>query len=101
MTQNHSPLPWVFDEITGDVVAGEEEMLIHRSPEDNDDRDEELAANSAFIVRACNAHDDLVAALAALEALVTARDEEPSMLTDAEWSAARAAIAKAQQSRER
>lgn len=52
------------------------------------------AANAEFIVRACNAHDDLLAALQALERAIA--NNEP--FTRAEHEQARAAIAKAVQS---
>lgn len=48
--------------------------------------------NAEFMVRACNAHYEL---LEALEALVNAHDEQPPMLTEAEWQQARAATLKA------
>ena len=47
------------------------------------------AANAAFIVRACNAHDELVAALTAL-----LRIQSPSMQNVTEMQAARAVLAK-------
>lgn len=47
-------------------------------------------ANAAFIVRACNAHDDLVAALKGL--IRAGHGLSPSSI---EWNAAHAALAKA------
>jgi len=56
--------------------------------------EKEQKANAEFIVRACNAHDDL---LAALEGFLAAREKvDPEHLfDDAEIIQARAAIAKA------
>ena len=48
----------------------------------------------------CNTHTAAPELLEAREARGAAHDEEPPMLTEAEWAAARAAIAKAKQNQE-
>src|ERR1700735_2276674 len=57
----HTPTPWILDgEHLRTIVRGAESTIIavrHRLPAVTH------AANAAFIVRAVNAHDDLVAAL--------------------------------------
>mgnify|MGYP001563745804 CR=1 FL=1 len=76
MKLKHTPTPWrvadleiwrepVDDYPYGWIVASLLEH-IHRGPRDN------AAANADFIVRACNAHDDLVELL---ERLVASDDE--------------------------
>ena len=55
-------------------------------------------ANAAFIVRACNAHEDLLAACEALEASLLAAFEEKPKLFEQAITLAHAAIAKAKAS---
>ena len=81
MTVSHTPTPWSIE-----VSSSEDELLVFSDEScvasvpiwhDEDDVDtlhDQSYANAAFIVRACNAHRDLVASLTlALEALNTAR----------------------------
>lgn len=66
-TAQHTPTPWVHDPVlpahvysddaTGSIVATCTGFSFAPRPE------AEKRANAAFIVRACNAHDELVAAL--------------------------------------
>lgn len=87
----HTPLPWVLDH----RFAGG--VLIH--PDDNEfltvakvlgfDNDE-AKANAAFIVRAVNAHDDLIAALERLLQIVP-----PNSIPFGEADAAYAVLKKA------
>lgn len=85
----HTPTPWCVETPMGDetpwiVEAGKETyewrciaMVSSDDPINSEDRDPvkpilepEAAANAAFIVRACNSHDELVkVAIAALHAL--------------------------------
>lgn len=70
----HTPTPWVrdprsgrttmvySDDATGSAIADCAPSMVHRSQA-------ECEANAAFIVRACNAHDELVEALSALLSL--------------------------------
>jgi hypothetical protein len=61
MTQ-HTPTPWEIEAISGDLVlaaVGDECVIAYLPPNPN------RAANAAFIVRACNAHEQLVEALQA------------------------------------
>jgi len=55
-------------------------------------------ANAAFIVRACNAHDDLVKALQRAERVLNHVGGAPSGEILGAWEEARAALAKAEQS---
>jgi hypothetical protein len=62
--QAHTPGPYhVEDEF---VFAGNGLRIADTSCEDQDMLDGEDAANAAFIVRACNNHDELLDALAGL-----------------------------------
>ena len=68
----HSPLPWLWDDnaITsrGAVLPVEGIGQPHGYP-----RDAEGPANAEFIVRACNAHGELLAALKAIRSRDCAR----------------------------
>lgn len=57
MKNTHTPGPW---SLSGDryIVAPDSELIADCFKESQED-----VANAAFIVRACNAHDELVAAL--------------------------------------
>ncbi len=81
MKHPHTPTPWTIE-----ISSSEDELLIFSAENcvasvpiwhdgDDDDTLRDLShANAAFIVRACNAHDNLVTTLKlALEALNTAR----------------------------
>lgn len=67
MILNHTPTPWKLDaHLLGQVVSQDDTKLIARAGrvEPIADLDQvERAANAEFIVRACNAHAQLVGAL--------------------------------------
>ncbi len=81
MTQPNTPTPWHMEPspFDNELLILSDESCIASVPlwEDDDDTSAlrmEAYANAAFMVRACNAHHDLVATLnLALEALNTAR----------------------------
>jgi hypothetical protein len=85
----HTKTPWKI--IGGTVIMTDDksENVIGSTLESNS-RFYETRANAAFIVLACNLHDEL---LAALELLVSRRDD--GMLTAEEWHTAKRVIAKA------
>jgi len=60
MNTKHTPGPWIVR--TSGEVGTADEMLASVYPIEAT-RTEERRANAAFIVRACNSHDDLLAAL--------------------------------------
>jgi hypothetical protein len=79
MSAKHSPLPWKVD---GDgvraMVRADDATIValrHRLPGDVNE------ANSAFIVRAVNAHDELVAALRPFASLLRHFDGRASRPT--------------------
>lgn len=88
----HTPTPW--RNYTNNVCAGPLKGCFIDARKNNESTariadvlayggvasQEECEANAAFIVRACNAHNDLVAVLAELYALV--KGECPSLLNE-------------------
>lgn len=108
MTMTHAPLPWVFRE-QGDAnefclltAEGKWVIAFLQNGELMVERQREIAA---FIVRACNAHDDLLAALKTVTELLEGfrenpidadldEDEEPIIAPAIDQ--ARAALAKAE-----
>jgi hypothetical protein len=68
----HTPTPWQYDEdalhvfVNGSGVEGDGAVICEVWPGFGSGESKEREANAAFIVRACNAHDDLVAALRGL-----------------------------------
>lgn len=79
MKSAHSPLPWGMKPSSFDdelLILCDETCIATVPVWEDDDSDAlrtEAHANAAFIVRACNAHDELVVALKlALDALNTA-----------------------------
>jgi hypothetical protein len=67
---SHTPTPWQIEErdCGGYKLAdadGEFLSYLCQSRYPDDRKDDEAEANAAFIVKACNAHDELVAALTA------------------------------------
>lgn len=89
MEKKHTPLPWVCQ---GNIVT-KDGNTIARTPAYRP-ADEETA-NAAFIVRACNAHDDLVAVVEKLTRLFAPRTEMSLHLKIEVWNEAIAALAKA------
>lgn len=73
MTTAHTATPWVIAEVQGDNIRTPKIQLIRPANDRNYEEGaicyvygsegEKPKANAAFIVRACNAHDDLVKAL--------------------------------------
>ena len=87
--QTHTPTPWTLNAEREKIEDADGEFVTRLSlSRYHDDRADPIAeANAAFIVRACNSHDELVAALRAL-----LRDGEHD---DDAINAAHAALAKA------
>ena len=75
MDLKHTPTPWKLDpHLFGQIESQDETKLIARAGrvEPVTDLDQcERAANAEFIVRACNSHDQLVAALWHAEAALS------------------------------
>lgn len=99
-TTKHTPGPWVRLGRTSDRhhAIGPEGETPNAAPVTvNALYDEEGEANADFIVRACNAHEDLLEALEALVEHFLVKCEvggdDPRRWDS--WNAARAAIAKA------
>lgn len=68
MTEKHSKLPWMhgtkYPCRVYPVDATAQDMIIYCTSPDNEGTETaEERANAAFIVRACNAHEELVGAL--------------------------------------
>ena len=99
MTSKHTPIPWRLEGkykivrdsafplpriIVESTISGE----CNHSINQGDDAD---AANAAFIVRAVNAHNDLVAAI---EQVFNAAEDNGNM-EDIDWDGLREALAKA------
>lgn len=103
----HTKTPWVVDEVrtqsgrafrigSGEMLrAGKGCCIIYDDHPGNPDN--ERAANAAFIVRSCNAHDELVAALKPL--VFSSPDIPPPGVDVEDWraavQAARAALSRA------
>jgi hypothetical protein len=68
----HTPTPWAVED-TGcgiEIVSGNF-VVAEILPADGKDPTDQDRANAAFIVRACNAHDELVRALEAIAECAT------------------------------
>ena len=63
MKSQHTPTPWLSDGLLIRVVGGEIIAVIHEGDEDAKEITPIEMANSQFIVRAVNSHDELVIAL--------------------------------------
>lgn len=96
----HTPTPWRADYSgpASRAVEGPGGELIALGAMQSEDGDTD-EANVAFIVRACNAHDALVKALANLDAAACNLEPSPARAIENTFAravkAARAAIAKA------
>jgi hypothetical protein len=93
-SNKHTPLPWRFGDNVGkrptwEYVEGQDGQAICLIGQTSDGE-----ANAAFIVRACNAHEDLVAALSELVELL--EDNQPDWYLKKHFNHARAALAKAE-----
>lgn len=58
---SHTPTPWEHDKQSDCILDGEGRVIV--SSYESEHNLENDTANAAFIVKACNSHDDLVAAL--------------------------------------
>ena len=100
MNAKHTPTPWSI------VPQNDGSSIIAKMHEDASkgfrivchawlrrDSQAEDQANAAFIVRAVNAHDDLVAALSNLVAII--EDGNKATTESSSYACARAALAKA------
>lgn len=105
MSTKHTPTPWKLDPyLVGQIVSMDEVKLIARAGRVQPIYDEEQLernANAAFIVRACNSYEQLVAALEetlaeAIGWLDESRGCHPTNLMDHGWyDRAKAALAAA------
>ena len=98
MTTKHTPGPWVWHE-QGEaneyclLASGQKWVIAFR--QNGELMPERQRANAAFIVRACNSHDDLLAALVGAEAFMSGIPDT-SDLYPREWlKVVRAAITRA------
>ena len=93
----HAPLPWANNggRIEGPGAYTSDAVVIGVVGEVNN-QTVQNTANARFIVQACNAHEDLLGALAALEALVEWESRMGGWDASC-WEQARAAIVKAKQ----
>jgi len=97
----HTPTPWRLSPESPRIIKPDYSRCLIASAMGHPNSgfypsDEEADANAAFIVVACNAHDELVATLSRLVAESTHHDG--AEYEDGEWlalDAARAALAKA------
>ena len=96
---NHTPTPWY----RADNLFAKKATILSRQPEMGthvltmNTNGLNWEANAAFIIRCCNSHADLVAAL---ESLVTAWDafqDRGVAMTRKQFNDARAALAKAKE----
>lgn len=100
----HSPLPWRVDGCKGsiyqfDIVGPNGEDLAYANESDGADEPSvyPAQANADFIVRACNSHDELLAALKAYRASCRKEWGAPTVQCEcAQCQAADAAIANAE-----
>lgn len=92
MEAKHTATPWKIAGASGTAVYGATGNMVAAIYGDDPQcrADERMIANAAFIVRACNAHDDLVKALQGL-----IRAGHSLNASSHEWNAAHAALAKA------
>ncbi len=97
----HTPLPWEGRTYTVGMADryGQASVIADLCPVAGVRSQEEIEANGEFIARACNCHDDLVAALVAFEAVDRRPAIGPIDEDVAKWEhfkkLARAALAKA------
>lgn len=91
----HTPTPWRFDDNHMYVYCGDHVIVTCNDPSTavGGLSAEEIEANAEFIVRACNAHDDL---LTACEAVVLAARLKDPIAGVVAVTLAECAIAKAE-----
>jgi hypothetical protein len=84
MTQTRTPGPWEVDKYSQITTPTEEVLLVSgvALPSGNHPRIAEAEANAAFIVRACNAHEQLVKALEKVRIFVNG-DRSPANMSTA------------------
>ena len=91
----HAPLPWSKQANIPYVNCGEAGCLL--GPIALAGSMEEMNANAAFVVRACNSHAELVEALKLAKMYVeTAADDDPADETSHDLGLINAALAKAE-----
>lgn len=92
----HTPTPWVIEAGTDGIIRGsaDDRWIAKTSVSDPSGWDTD-AANAAFIVRACNNHEEILAALKLMvHSAVPHPGEHKAMY--AAWEVAHKAIAKAE-----
>ncbi|MBA8886128.1 hypothetical protein FHW12_000319 [Dokdonella fugitiva] len=91
MSAQHTPTPWHTGEGKAErIIYADDGFAVADAAVFHGRHVESPANNAAFIVRACNAHDELVAALRRAVEAAEARMPNATFLADA-----RAALAKA------
>jgi hypothetical protein len=95
MEAKHTPTPWIYVRENGSPTTGQH-MIAGAKPgylaEIRDCGSGDVQANAEFIVRACNVHDALVAALQAIVEAGRVSDQSRAVYCA---NIARAALAKA------
>ena len=97
----HTPVPWKVDEqYKADVQTADGKLEICTTSksvllEGNTPSRAETLANAAFIVRACNCHDELLAAFKKIKKQLTQSNDRFQMIAEIE-KITNAAIAKAE-----
>ncbi len=84
MTKNqHTPTPWSVSKAASNVIIGATATVLVATcrSEDPNYRAKSDGANAAFIVRACNAHDSLVAAVGRIASIIEDDAGEREVLT--------------------
>lgn len=70
-TVNHTPTPWIAGE---SVISKDKKAILQMECEGLP-----FKANAAFIVTACNAHEDLIEALTAIKARINGEWDNPAL----------------------
>lgn len=66
MSEKHTKLPWHVDQYGGVVTNSLDRVVVNGFAPSSGPRNKLAEENTTFIIRACNAHDELVAQLKAL-----------------------------------
>jgi hypothetical protein len=93
MSTQHTPTPWQVDASKHSVSIVADRFCVAQTATAQTGNVAPAEANAAFIVRACNAHDELVAALRELLWTEQFDDDDPRLIAARLQS--RAALAKA------
>ena len=96
-TPKHTPLPWYKTASSPDgyIYGADNKCIVEFGPETAGHMDEERWANAEFVVRACNAHEDLLEACSMMLRLMEGENLDEAF--DGEAEILRTAIAKATQ----